>query len=254
VQTGPGSLDPGSNKWANTLLALAPKTLKLGEYFTVSGASGAKSPLNLNVSTPTVFTHNGRDLIVTAGADGCLYLLDSKSVGGSDHKTPLYQTPPLTKGAGNGIWGGLSSWQDAKGTRWVFAPVWGPVNSELNLSANGAAPHGSLVAFKVEDNGEKTVLTPGWASRDMNSPLPPVITSGVVFALSAGEYDKDGRPNSSSRATLYAFDAGTGKEMYSTGNQVTAPGNLTGLAVANGRVFFSTTDSTMYGFGVYMER
>jgi len=255
VQTGPGSLDPGSNKWGNTLLALAPKTLKLGEYFTVSGASGAKSPLNLNVTTPTVFTHNGRDLIVTAGADGRLYLLDSKSVGGSDHKTPLYQTPPLTTGQDNGIWGGLSSWQDAENTRWVFAPVWGPVNPELKLSAaNGAAPHGSLVAFKVEDNGEKMVLTPAWASRDMNSPLPPVITSGVVFALAAGEYGKDGHPQGSSHATLYAFDAATGKEKYSTGNQVTAPGNLTGVAVANGRVFFSTTDSTLYGFGVYMER
>jgi hypothetical protein len=50
------------------------------------------------------------------------------------------------------------------------------------------------------------------------------------------------------------LDGATGKEIYSTGNQVTAPGNLTGVTVANGRVFFTTTDNTLYGFGVYLER
>jgi outer membrane protein assembly factor BamB len=53
---------------------------------------------------------------------------------------------------------------------------------------------------------------------------------------------------------MYALDAATGKEMYSTGNQVTAPANLTGMTIANGRVFFTTTDGTLYGFGVHLER
>jgi len=88
----------------------------------------------------------------------------------------------------------------------------------------------------------------------MHSPEPPVITTGVVFALSAGEYGKDGHPKSSTHATLYALDAMSGKELYSTGEQVTTPGNLTGVTVANGRVFFGTNDSTLWGFGVYMER
>ena len=52
---------------------------------------------------------------------------------------------------------------------------------------------------------------------------------------------------------MYAFDGATGKEVYSTGNQVTAPANLTGMTLANGRVFFSTTDSTLYGFGIFLE-
>jgi len=245
-------MDPDANKWSNTLLALSPKDLKLKQYYTVA-AAGAKDSLNLNVTTPVVFAYKGRDLIVSAGADGRLSLLDSKSVGGDDHKTPLYQTPPISS-AGGGIWGGLSSWQDPGGTRWVLAPVWGQLNKELNAPGSGGATHGSIVAFKVEEKDGKTVLTPAWVSRDMHSPEPPVITTGVVFALSAGEYGKDGHPKSSTHATLYALDAMSGKELYSTGEQVTTPGNLTGVTVANGRVFFGTNDSTLWGFGVYMER
>jgi outer membrane protein assembly factor BamB len=201
---------------ANKLLALTPKDLKLKQSFASSG--------NL---TPVVFPYKGRDLIVSAG-NGRLYLLDSESL------TKLYETEPLST-----VWGGLSSWQDEDGTRWVYAPVWG---------------RGAIVAFKVAESGGKPVLTQVWVSRNMSSPEPPVITSGLVFALAAGEYTRDERPKASTHATLYALDATTGKEMYSTGDQVTAPGNLTGMTVANGRVYFTTNDSTLYAFGIFLER
>jgi outer membrane protein assembly factor BamB len=214
--SGLGGLAIGSDgavyvQSGNKLLALTPKDLKLKQEFTSSGKV-----------TPVVFSYKGRDLIVSAGNGGRLYLLDSQSL------TPLYQTEPLSAGE---IWGGLSSWQDESGTRWVFAPVWGPA--------------GAIMAFKVEESNGKLVLTPAWTSRHMSSPEPPVITSGVVFALSAGE---------STHATLYALDAATGKEIYSTGDQVTAPGNLTGVTVANGRVYFTTVDNTLYAFGIFLER
>ena len=141
--------------------------------------------------------------------------------------------------------------------RWIAAPVWGAVNPELKAPVtNGAAPNGSIVAFKVEEQNGKPALTPVWVSRDMNSPEPPVLTSGMVFALSTGGYTAQSgtlRPRSSSHATLYALDGETGKEMYSTGNQVTAPGSLTGLTIVNGRVYFTTTDSTLYAFGIFLE-
>jgi len=74
-----------------------------------------------------------------------------------------------------------------------------------------------------------------------------VITAGVVFALSTG----GGQTHE--RATLYALDGVTGKELYATGDQVGAPGSLTGLTVANGRVYFTTIDSTLYAFGIRLE-
>lgn len=232
VQTGAGAMDPDSSKWANTVLALTPKDLKLKHYFTGAGSAN-------NLVTPVVFAYKNRDLIVSAGADGRLSLLDSQSLGGADSKTPLYQTPSLTS-AGRTIRGALASWLDADGTRWVLAPVWG-------------SPNGSIVAFKVEESDGKPVLTQAWVSREMSSPLPPVIASGLVFVLSAGVYTQDDRPKGATHATLYALDGATGKEMYSTGKQVTAPGSLTGVTVANGRVYFATTDNTVYAFGVFLE-
>jgi outer membrane protein assembly factor BamB len=228
---------------ANKVLALAPKSLELKQSFTASGGAGK------NLATPVVFAYKDHDLIVSSGGDGRIYLLDTQSL-----SEPLSQTLPLSSGD-RGVWGGLSSWQDPDGTRWVLAPVWGPVNSELKVPiTNGDAPNGSVVAFKLDEANGKPVLTPAWVSRDMSSPQPPVITSGIVFALSAGEYTREERPKSGTHATLYALDGATGKEMYSTGNQVTTPGNLTGLTVANGRVYFTTNDSMLYAFGIFLER
>ena len=234
----------------STLMALTPKKLKMANYFTMPDGSAAANP-----TTPVVFTYKEKDMVVTAGPDGRLYLLDASNPGGDDHKTPLYQTPPVTSAAA-AIWGGLSSWQEPNGTRWILAPVWGELNPELKFpgGVTGPAPNGSIVAFKLQDHGGKPTLTPAWVSRDIHSPEQPVVTSGVVFALSAGDYGKDEHQKSSTPAVLYALDGITGKEIYSTGSQVAAPGNLTGVTVANGRVFFSTIDSTLYAFGIYLER
>jgi len=178
----------------------------------------------VNPMPPLVFQFKGRELIAAALKDGRLSLLDSNAGTSALVETPL------------SISGGLSTWQDADGTRWVLAPVWG---------RNGSSPNGSISAFKVEEQSGKTVLTPAWVSRDMTSPLPPVIASGVVFALSAGK--------SGTRATLYALDAATGKELYSSRNLIAAPASLAGMTVSNGRIYFSTLDGTFYGFGMFME-
>jgi outer membrane protein assembly factor BamB len=203
------------------LLVLNAGDLTLKGYFTSADANSEASPL--------VLQYKNRELIVTSSKDGRMYLLDAAMLNGN-HESFSYQTMPLA------ISGSLSSWQDADGTRWVLAPVWG---------RNGTSPNGSIAAFKVEEQPGKTVLTPAWVSRDMNSPLPPVIASGVVFALSAG---KNG-----TRATLYALDAATGKELYSSRNLIAAPASLAGMSVSNGRVYFSTLDGTMYAFGMFME-
>jgi hypothetical protein len=201
VQTGPGPSDAASNKWSNTLLALGSKDLKPAGYFSLPGNdAAAATPKDLNVATPVVFEYKGRDLIVSTGRDGRLYLLDSKAMGGADHKTPLSQTVPVAAAKG-GVWGGLSTWEDGDGTRWVAAPVWGAVNPELKPpSSNGAAPNGSIVAFKLDEQNGAPVLVPAWVSRDMSSPVPPVITAGVVFALSTAGH-----------ATLYALDGANGQ-------------------------------------------
>ena len=212
-----------------TLFALSTRELKVKQSF---GAT-ARNPRDDSTPSPLVFPYKDRDLIVTSDGSA-LYLLDSASLSSS---AALYRSPlPAAEG--------LATWEDPNGTRWILASVWGP---------NGSAPNGSIAAFKVEEQNGKTVLTPAWVSRDMNFPQPPVIANGVVFALSSGEFNRQMNPKNGTHATLYALDAATGKELYSSRNLVTAPAALTGMTVANGRVYFGTTDGTLYTFGMYME-
>ncbi len=269
VQTGDGRFDPAASKYGNTLLALSAKDLKVQQYFTMTGENAVSKSPDMNATTPVVFSYKGREVVVTAGRDGRLYGLDAKTLGGKDHKTPLFRTEPVSaengESAGHGLWGSLSSWEDTDGTRYVLATVWGPVNSDLKMpGSNGDAPNGSVVAFKMQERNGKPALTPAWISHNLLSPAPPVIAKGVVFALSNGEFKRklkqtkgmmrvEERPQGSAHAVLYALDGTTGKELYSTGDQVDAPGSLTGLSIANSRLYFTTTDNTIYAFGKYLE-
>ena len=92
---------------------------------------------------------------------------------------------------------------------------------------------------------------------------PVVIANGVVFAYGNGEdatqatfdgglgYNTSAnRIAHSGHATLYALDALTGAELWSSGDQITSFSHFSSLAVANGRVYLGTYDGTLYCFGV----
>jgi outer membrane protein assembly factor BamB len=119
------------------------------------------------------------------------------------------------------------------------------------------------VAFKVEEKDGKTVLTPAWMSRDMDQAEPPVIANGIVFAYGSGENNTQATPEEglgantsakrvqkSTHAVLYALDAQTGKELWSSGDGITSFAHFSGLSVANGRVYLGTYDSNLYSFGL----
>ncbi len=128
----------------------------------------------------------------------------------------------------------------------MLASISGPVERDVKFAnTNGPAPHGSIVAFKVEEKDGHTVLTPGWISRDLINPAPPAIANGVVFALAGGD--------ASTHATLYALDAATGKQLYSSGDAIETYTHLAGMSVGDGHVFFTTHDNTLYSFGIPME-
>ena len=58
------------------------------------------------------------------------------------------------------------------------------------------------------------------------------------------------RIKASTSAVLYALDAETGKELYSSGNQITSFVHFGALSIANGRVYLGTFDSMLYCFGL----
>lgn len=268
AETGDGPVDPAGGKYADTFLALSGKDLKLLDYFTPANANYlTRKDLDMGNTTPVVFPYKGRELMVGSGKEGTLYLLDAKAPGGETHSRPLFQARYLNEEndiAGRGVWGAFATWEDPKGARWIYAPAWGPMHSKAQTFpiTNGATPNGSLMAFKVEDKDGQPVLTPAWVSHDMAVPEPPVVANGVVFAISSGEFTrqikengqlytfKERIANSTGNATLYAFDAETGKELFSSAKLISSFTHFGGLAVNDGRVFLTTHDSTLYAFSV----
>ena len=237
VVTGSGQAVPPV--YANSVVALTAKELKVKDWYTPS--VGAKSK-TLNAS-PVLFTYKEKELIAAPGNDGGIVLLDSQSLGGSDHHTPLAESRVMSKPRRRGTWEGLATWQDKEGVPWILASIAGPVAKFAG--SNGPAPHGSIVAFKVEEQDGHMQLTPVWISRDLMNPAPPVIANGVVFALEGG--------NTSTHATLYALDAASGKQLYSSGDAIQTYTHLAGMSVGDGHVFFTTHDNALYSFGIPTE-
>ncbi len=156
--------------------------------------------------------------------------------------------------ASAGIWGSLASWEDAKGTRWVLTPIWGAKHSQFKAPIeNGAVKDGAIVAFKVEEKGGKLQLTPGldFARHESRRAARHRQRRGVRVRQRRGYRAGVSRRGSGRRgrraafpappsAVLYALDAQTGKELWSSGDQIASWNHWTGLSIANGRVYIGT--------------
>ena len=203
----------GKDPLSSSVFALEPKTL-------TRRASAKVAGVNFN-SSPVVFTWKDKDAVVVAGG-GKLLVFDPASLGSGPVATSAsFGTPEFETGA-------LSTWTDASGTRWFAAP----------------SPHG-IVTFKLVDEGGKPAFQAGWTSREIASPLPPLVVNGVLFAASTG--------SKTVPATLYALDAASGKELWNSGRAITSSVRG-GLAAGQGNVYVPGSDSTLYAFGFDIEK
>jgi outer membrane protein assembly factor BamB len=183
-----------------------------------------------------------------------MHLLDGAALDAALYKTPVFSGADYAAGA-------LASWQDPDGTRWVLAPAGGTAAGSAGFAnTNGDVKSGAIVAFEVVEQNGAPALEPGWVSRDMVSPLPPIVVNGVVFAVSSGEFrTKDAqisaaqRAQRSSHAVLYALDAATGKELWNSGDTIATFVHSGGLSAGGGRVYVSGYDGTQYAFGFPIE-
>ena len=202
---------------AGALVALDPKTLAIKDTY----ESGMEF-----TSSPMVFHYKERNLIAAATRDGSIHVLDAASLG-----TPLFKTPADSVGFASGA---LASWQSPDGVRWL-------------LTASGGAANGAVSAWKIVERDGAIALEPGWRSRDLMSPLTPIIMNGVVFAVSSGE----GRP--ADKAVLYALDGATGKVLWDSGKSITSFVHSGGLSGGAGQLYLETEDQTLYAFGFPVE-
>jgi outer membrane protein assembly factor BamB len=227
--TAPRATDRSMDVPQNAVVALSRDTLTVKDWF-------APQEGTFN-APPVVFTHGDRDVLAITATDGRLFLLDPRSLGGSDHRTPLHVTPAAGTGGSSP---GLATWEDGT-TRWI-------------LTATGDR----VMAFKASGNGDTLSVERGWESRPLTAPLAPIVVNGVVFAASSGEF-QGGAPKSakelaerSTPAVLYALDAATGKELWTSGTTMTSFARA-GLSAGGGQVYVVTYDNTLYAFGIPME-
>jgi outer membrane protein assembly factor BamB len=280
--TGDGMFDASSRRLGNAIVAVKAddsKQLQLTDFFAAPNANWLwRRDLDVN-TTPVLFDVNDHKLLVGTSKECRLWLLDRDGLGGEDHRTTLVTTPLVCNDAqafdGRGVWGALSTWRDSAGTRWVLMPFWGPVSTGFHAPIEYGRPSGGgVAAFKVQQDGATWTLAPGWLSRDMDLAEETVIANGIVFAYAAGEDASQVVPDSAwnepagpryggglnsgpvrripggRRATLYALDGQTGKELWSSGTQIETWNHFSGLTVANGRAYIATFDGTLYCFGV----
>ena len=232
------AFDPDGSLYVATtggeLVHLEAKTLKPAESYSAGKPGFA--------STPVVFAYKFKTLIAVAGKDGSIHLLDAAALGGSDHHTPLSKTAPVSTAADLAP-GALASWQDTDGTRWI-------------LASTGT----TVTAWKVVDANGTPTLQPGWTSREMVSPLTPMVINNVVFALSSGEFrSSDSKLTAAERikrstpAVLYALDPTTGKELWNSGKAITSFVHGGTLSGGGTQVYLETHDGNLYAFGFYIE-
>ncbi len=245
------------------------KALEMTDWYAPSNAYWLrKRDLDMNATGP-VFDFKGKEYTVHTSKECRVWLLDTSSLGGEDHRTPVYRTPLIcneeVQFAGAGVWGALATWEESNGTRWILVPFWGPKHSAFTAPIEyGQVMQGAVAAFKLEEKGGQAAALAGLAlaqhvagrsGRDRQRCRLRVrerrgrrrrrpSTPGLSYNTSANRIARSGH------ATLYALDALTGAELWSSGDQITSFSHFSSLAVANGRVYLGTFDGTMYCFGV----
>ncbi|HJZ70922.1 MAG TPA: PQQ-binding-like beta-propeller repeat protein [Vicinamibacterales bacterium] len=241
----------GGGRFANAVVAIDSKTMQALDWFTLD------TPF---VTSPVAFRDAGRDFVAAAAKDGRLYVLDGRTPGGADHRTPLARSALYSSG-GADTGGAVTTWQDRDGVRWLLVASAGAVAADAKFAgANGAITNGFVAAFKFSGENGSFRLEPAWTSRDLTTPAPPIVLNDVVFALSSGAFRGGDsqmtgaqRMERSAPAVLYALDAKTGRELWSSGRTIAASVQNVGPSGQDGQVYVVAADGTLYAFGIPLE-
>jgi outer membrane protein assembly factor BamB len=280
LQTSDGLFDPGAGSWGDTILKLTPKATRVADSFTPENFKYIFAHDLAGSASPVVFPFGGKTLVATAQKEGVLYLLDANDMGGGqakNHAMPVYKSPQLGNDAAagtdpsQGVWGAITTYETPEGKRYLYLPMWGPRSKDAPAFRNdaGASPNGSIMAFQVVSEADKISLTPEWVSGNMIMPDPPVVANGVVYATQTGgqamqnpNLPDGSRLNSATVASaryrstpvgnmiLYAFDAETGKQLYSSKDAIPDWTHFSEPVVALGKVFLVAHDARVYALGV----
>lgn len=267
--TGDAPFDPAANMFGDTVLKLSPGTLELAGYYTPADWDYlTRKDLDMGNTTPAIFRWRKHVLAAIGGKEGAVYLVDTATMSGPQHRIADYISPRYTNQQqtfeANGIWGAISVWRDSQGETWLYVPSWGETTQAAQFpESHGPVKMGSIMAFKVVAARDGSpALRPAWISADIAVPDPVAIAGGVAFVLGTGENPLQVQNGDITRlrhnredlntghAILYALDAHTGRQLWSSADAMTGWTHFSGLAVGDGKVFATTHDGAVYAFAV----
>jgi outer membrane protein assembly factor BamB len=238
--TASGAGGSSADEHPGSVVAVS-KDLKVKDWFTPKGGM-----TSLEHVSPIIVEHKEKDLVVAPGKDGSIVLLDLTSLGGTDHETPLFETPALTAPGARHTWDGFATWTDPAGTTYIYASIsTGVTMQESTMQGSGPVAHGAIVAFKLMAEGGKFSLEPVWISGDMVNPAPPRVANGVLVGLAGGD--------TNTHAVLHVLNAATGKELYNSKDEIPTYTQFSGVSFGDSHAFFTDHDNVLYSFGLALE-
>lgn len=181
-----------------------------------TGTAPQSQPWKGDHQTFTTFQWKGKDLLAGLSSSGQSTLLSVKD--------------GLPAMPGSPRFGGLATWQDATGTRWIDI----------------TSPTG-VRAFQVTGSEEQPSTQLFWTAHDLAAAGPPVVANNVLYFLS------NAAAESGNHLVLHALNALNGKELYNSGHAMSSRSSSGNVALANGHVCLSAADGALYCFGLPFE-
>jgi len=275
LETSNGRYDPAAGDFSESILRLAPQATRLMDSFTPTNYAHNLAKDLSGSASPVVFNFAGKTLVAYSQKESVLRILDAERLGGDNHMTPLWASPRLGNDAetgtdpGRGVWGAITTYENPQGRRFLYLPMLGEPSTQSPVfpMTNGPRPNGSVLAFEMKNDNGKISAEPLWTSDDMVMPDPPVVANGVVYALaSAGQamqnFAKQGdarlpttvsnklRSTPVTHMQLFAYDAETGKRLWTSGKTLDNWVHFSEPVVALGKVFVVTHDARVLAFGL----
>ncbi|HEY1876768.1 MAG TPA: PQQ-binding-like beta-propeller repeat protein [Rhizomicrobium sp.] len=274
LETSDGRYDPAAGDFSESILKVAPKAVRLMDSYTPTNWMDNLNHDMSGSATPVVFNFAGKTLVAASQKESVLRILDASNLGGANHMTPLWQSSKLGNDEktgtdpSRGVWGAIATYEN-NGHRYLYLPLYGHPSKDAPVfpTTNGAREDGSVMAFEVKNDGGKISAAPLWTSTNMIMPDPPVVANGVVYALSTGgqamqnmahpgekrmTYDVSAvlRSTPVTNMVLYAYDAESGKQLWSSGKTLADWVHFSEPVVALGKVFVVTHDAHVVAFGL----
>ena len=274
LETSDGRYDPAAGDFSESILKLAPKAARLMDSYTPTNWMDNLMHDMSGSASPVVFNFAGKTLAAVSQKEAVLRILDANNLGGQNHMTPFWQSPKLGNDEktgtdpSRGVWGAIATYENS-GRRFLYLPLYGHPSKDSPVFpvTNGPREDGSIMAFEVKNDGGKISVVPVWSSTNMVMPDPPVVANGVVYALSTGgqamqngahpgdprmPYDVSAvlRSTPISNMVLYAYDAESGKQLWSSGKTMSDWVHFSEPVVALGKIFVATHDAHVIAFGL----